>query len=74
MDLYDYDARISYLRLVAFDVALEEVREKRPRTHVSEIDVTQIGKTGFYFKPMGQVIPEFRPWPDRIAGENERFF
>lgn len=74
MDLYDFDARVAYLRLAAYDIALEEIREERPRAHVSEVEITQVGKTGFHFKDRGEVISQFVPWTPEIRAANENFF
>lgn len=37
-------------------------------------DITQIGVTGFHWKPPGKFIPVFEPWREATIAENRRIF
>lgn len=68
------DARMNYLRLAAYDMALEELREENPQAHVAEVEVTQLGRTGFHFRHGRQIIAVRRDWPDYIVEANAEYF
>ena len=61
---------MAYLRQVALDTICTEY----PTRHPSQVEVTQIGKTGFHFKVSGSAIPGYMIWEDRIKEANEGCF
>lgn len=63
---HQYEDRLDELRLKAqFMVS---------RMKLGGVEITQVGKNGFFYKKPGQVVPEFEPWNPVTQLENERIF
>lgn len=67
-----YQDRLEELRLKA-KFALSRTGEVS-LSRVLDATITQVGKTGFYWKTPDMPIPEFEPWGEATRLENERIF